>query len=59
MSKSRFDYSWPNKQENNEWDNKVKPPSSTWWTIGWTVSQVNESLEKQRLKGKLIPPQKK
>lgn len=58
MSKSRFNYSWPSVPANNEWDNKDKPPSS-WWTIGWTVEQVNKSLEKERSKGKLIPPQKK
>lgn len=58
MSKSRFNYSWPSVPENKKGEERsVKP--ATWWAIGWTVDQVRESLEKERTKGKLIPPQKK
>lgn len=58
MSKSRFDYSWPRVPENKKPEDKVVKPA-TWWTIGWTVDEVNKSLEKERNKGKLIPPSKK
>lgn len=54
--KSRFDFSWPDKPKTEE---KRTPTKPTEWPIGWTVDEVNRSLERERAKGRLIPPSKK